>query len=80
MLLRPDHYSIRFATTSYSAYYEAVSLTRLVEADIVSPYHGILINIGMGNLITPLIVALGKQAILNGQVGRRTALGSSIKG
>ena len=80
MLLRPDHYSIRFATTSYSAYYEAVFLTRLVKAEIVSPYHGILINTGMGNLTPPLIMALGKQVILNGQVGRHTALGSSIKG
>ena len=80
MLLRSDHYSIRFPTTSYNAYCEAVSLTRLVKADIVSPYHGILINMGMGNLTVPLIVALGKQAILNGQLGRRTAFGSSIKG
>ena len=80
MLLWLDHYSIRFPTTSYNAHCEAVFLTRLVKVEIVSPYHGILINTGMGNLTTPLIVALGKQAILNGQVGRRTALGSSIKG
>ena len=80
MLLRSDHYSIRFPTTSYNAYCEAVSLTRLVEAEIVSPYRGILINTGMGNLTMPLIVALGKQAIPNGQVGRRTASGASIKG
>ena len=80
MLLQSGHYSNRFPTTSYSAYCEAVSLTCLVEAEIVSPYHGTLINTGMGNLTTPLIVALGKQPILNGQVGRRSALGSSIKG
>ena len=30
-------------------YREAVFLTRLVEAEIVSPYHRILINTGMGN-------------------------------
>ena len=79
MLLRSDHYSNRFPTTSYSAYCEAVSLTHLVKAEIVSPYYGILINTGMGNLTTPLIVALGKQATY-GQVGRRTASGASIKG
>ena len=55
-------------------------MTRLVKAEIVSPYHGILINTGMGNLTTPLIMALVKHAILNGQMGRRTALDSSIKG
>ena len=80
MLLRSDHYSNRFPTTSYSAYCEAVSLTRLVKAEIVSPYHEILINTGMGNPTTPLIVALGKQAIPNRQVGRRTAFGASIEG
>ena len=53
----------------HRTYREAVFLARLVEAEIVSPYHGILINTGMGNLTMPLIVALGKQAILNGQVG-----------
>ena len=80
MLLQSDHYSIRFPTTNYSAYCEAVSLTRLVKAEIVPPYYGILINMGMGNLTTPLIVVLGKQAIQNGQVGRHTAFGASIKG
>ena len=74
------HYSNRFPTTSYNAYYEAVSVTRLVKAEIVSPYYGILINTGMGNLTTPLTVALGKQAISDGQVGRRTASSASIKG
>ena len=80
MLLRLDHYSNRFPTTSYGAYYEAVSLTRLVKAEIVSPYYGILINTGLGNLTTPLIIALGKQAIPNGQVGRHTASFVSING
>ena len=74
------HYSNRFHTTSYNAYHEVVSVTRLAKAEIVSPYYGILINIGMGNLTVPLTVALGKQAIPNGQVGRRTASGASIKG
>ncbi len=46
----------------------------------MSPYHEILINTGMGNPTTPSIVALGKQAIPNGQVGRRTAFVASIKG
>ena len=62
------------------AYCEAVSLTRLVKEEIVSPYHGILINTGMGNPTTPSIVALGKQAIPIGRVGRRTAFGAPIKG
>ena len=74
------HHSNRFPTTSHNAYYEAVSLTRLVKAEIVSPYYGILINTGMGNLTTPLIVELGKQAIPNRQVGRRTTSGAPIKG
>ena len=63
-----------------SAFSEAVSLARLIKAEIVSPYYGILINTGMGNLTVPLTVALGKQAIPNGQVGRRTASGASVKG
>ena len=32
-----------------SAFSEAVSLARLVKAEIVSPYSGILINTGVGN-------------------------------
>ena len=38
------HYSNRFPTTSHIAYREAVSLTRLVKEEIVSPYYEILIN------------------------------------
>ena len=60
MLLRSDHYSNRFPTTSHSAYCEAVSLTRLVKAEIMSPYYGISINMGMGNPTAQSIVALGK--------------------
>ena len=33
-----------FFSTSYYTYCEAVFLARLAEAEIVSPYHGILIN------------------------------------
>ena len=80
MSLRSGHHSNCFPTTSHNAYCEAVSLTRLVKAEIVSPYHGILINTGMGNPTTPSIVGLGKQVIPNGQVGRRTAFVASIKG
>ena len=60
MPLQPGHHSNRFFTTSHSAHCEAVSLTRLVKAEIMSPYHGILINTGMGNPPVPSIVALGK--------------------
>ena len=41
-------------------YREAVFLTRLVEAETVSPYSGILINTGVGNPTAPLIAALGR--------------------
>ena len=33
---------------------EAVLLARLVEEEIVSPYHGILINTGVGNPTAPV--------------------------
>ena len=49
-----------FFSTSCCTYCEAVSLARLVEAEIVSPYHGILINTGVGNPTAPLTVALGR--------------------
>ena len=49
-----------FFSTSLGAHREAVSLARLVEAEIVSPYHGILINTGVGNPTAPSITALGK--------------------
>ena len=39
---------------------EAVFLARLVEAEIVSPYSGILTNTGVGNPTTPLTAALGR--------------------
>ena len=41
---------IRIVLLSHlSAFSEAVSLARLVKAEIVSPYSGILINTGVGN-------------------------------
>ena len=40
-------------------YREAVFLIRLVKAEILSPYHGILINTGVGNPTVPLITVLG---------------------
>ena len=49
-----------FLLSDLSAFSEAVSLARLVKAEIVSPYFGILINMGIGNPTTPLTVALGR--------------------
>ena len=49
-----------FFSTSYYTYGEAVFLARLVEAEIVSPYHGILINTGVGNPTAPSIMMLGE--------------------
>ena len=48
------------STTNDRTYCEAVFLARLVEAEIVTPHHGILINTGMGNPTAPSIAALGK--------------------
>ena len=42
---------------------EAVSLARLVEAEIVSPYHGILINTGVDNPTAPLTRRLGNKRV-----------------
>ena len=49
-----------FFSTSLGAYREAVSLARPVEAEIMSPYHGILINTDAGNPTAPSIMALGE--------------------
>ena len=49
-----------FFTTSHCTYREAVSLALLVEGEIVGPYHGILINTGVGNPTAPSITALGE--------------------
>ncbi len=40
-------------------YHEAIFLTHLVKVEIVSPYHGILINMDVGNPTAPSITALG---------------------
>ena len=59
LLLRLDHYSNRFPTTCHNGYCEAVSLSHLVKAEIVSLYHGILINTGVGNPTAPSIAVFG---------------------
>ena len=43
-----------------SAFSEAVSLARLVKAEIVSPYSEILINTSVRNPTVPLTLALGR--------------------
>ena len=48
-----------FFLTYLSVFREAVSLARLVEAEIVSPYYGIPINTDVGNPTAPLMVTLG---------------------
>ena len=46
---------IRIVLLSHlSAFSEVVSLARLVEVEIVSPYPGILINTGVGNTVVPV--------------------------
>ena len=59
--------------TCYYVFREAVLLARLVEAEIVSPYYGILINKGVGNPTVPLARHLGIKRVL-GHVGRRMIL------
>ena len=39
-------------------YHEAIFLTHLVKVEIVSPYHGILINMDVGNPTAPSITTL----------------------
>ena len=48
---------------------EAVSLARLVKAEIVSPYSRILINTGVGNLPRHLLRRLGDKRVLLGWWG-----------
>ena len=59
-----SHHGPVIIQTVLSAYpntiYEALSLARLVEAEIVSPDFGILINTGVGNPTAPSITALGR--------------------
>ena len=47
----------------YSTFREAVLLARLVEAEILSPYHRILINTGVGNPTAPLTRRLGNKQV-----------------
>ena len=56
-----------------SALCEAVSLARLVKAEIVFPYSGIHINTGVGNPTAPLITALGDKQVLRGWWGHVVA-------
>ena len=48
---------------------EVVSLARLVKAEIVYHFYGILINTDVGNPIVPFITALGRQASFIRHVG-----------
>ena len=52
-----------FFSTSYCTYCETIFLACLVEAEIVSPYHGILINTGVGNPTAPLARRLGNKRV-----------------
>ena len=60
ILLRRVAALLRERGYCHSMFREAVLLARLVEAEIVSPYSGILINTGVGNPTAPLITALGR--------------------
>ena len=42
---------------------DAVLLARLVEAEIMSPYYGILINTGVGNPTVPRVGFLGNMQV-----------------
>src|SRR3954469_419397 len=53
---------------------EAVSLARLVKAEIVSPIYGILINTDVGNPTAPFIMALGRQASFTRLVGTHSRI------
>ena len=69
-----DQAFIRVVSLSHlSASCEAVSLARLVKAEIVSPYPGILINTGVGNPTAPFITALGDKRVLPGWWGHVVA-------
>ena len=54
---QPDYYK-PFSPACHCTCYEAVLLACLVEAEIVPPYHGILINISVGNPTIPLVLLL----------------------
>src|SRR3954471_15603752 len=55
---------------------EAVSLARLVKAEIVCPFYGILINTDVGNPTAPFTMALGRQASFIWQVGTHNRIRS----
>ena len=55
----PQPGSLSILLFHLSAFSEAVSLARLVKAEIVSPYSEILINTGVGNPTAPLTATLG---------------------
>ena len=59
----PRHHRViilnRFSARRF-IFRDMVSLARLVEAETVSPYYGILINTAVGNPTVPLIVAFGE--------------------
>ena len=55
---------------------EAVSLARLVKAEIMSPIYGILINTDVGNPTVPFIMALGRQASFTRLVGTHSRIRS----
>ena len=60
---RPGDYSNRFLSLAPHIM-RGSFLTRLVKAEIMSPYYGILINTGVGNPTAPSITALGDQRVL----------------
>ena len=62
-----------------SVFSEAVSLARLVKAEIMSPYSGILINMGVGNPTAPLIAVLGREVSFTRLVGAHS-FGRPYKG
>ena len=53
----------RFLASRF-AFRDAVLSTRLVKAEIVSPYRGILINTGLGNPTETLARTLGNRRVL----------------
>ena len=66
MTSRYDQAFIRIVLLFHlSAFSEAVSLVRVVEAEIVSPYSGILINMGVGNPTVPLVYLFNRKRVPN---------------
>ena len=63
-----------FSLFHLSVFCEAISLARLVKAEIVSPIYGILLNTDVGNPTAPFITALGRQASFTGLVGTHSRI------